>query len=975
MNNLKKVLALGLALVMLLGMFTIASAAEDKMVAADLADWDTVSHKDAVSLMVDLGIIKGIESEGKVNFQPEGNIDRASWAKMVYFAATGSEDADAYLGTASNLTDIAGNWAESYISYLAANKYISGDGTGHYNPSNNVTVAEACKMMLTVLGYDAEDRGYQNTAAWAGNILVDAKREGLMDNVDAAQTALVPLTRENAAEIVLNTLNANTVITSNGRDNGEKYVMSYTKSSTLGYNVFGMVKVTATVDDLDSDGMAIFRSGDAEVYNLGWASVCNFISNKVRATATQIGEKVDVYVKAENFKWKDEDKGDLSVVGNALSVISSAVAKASSTPIKVVTAGCDWSNVTNRSSSDFVASNKLADDAIAWYYNGKLQNDNGTTAKNAMKHRGTVTEFYDDDDGYIATVKVYEYTVDQVENGDVATKTLSDGTIQVRVPGVTNGWVDADKVTGWQGLVEDDVVLFYTTKLGETGNIYAYTIEKAEKITGKVTTSNTKCELTINGSRYKGSEQKSAFTVGDVNGVDVNDKNDVFADWGGTYNLADEWDFYLDKNGSIVAAVQLTETASVDKTCLVLQTEIPTDSIGVTNSLKAELLFVDGTTEIVDVTKVNDMNVVKEVKNADRQVSRESAQATLAGSNDAAVLQKFFSYRATSSGYELTELNAGEGKANRDWEDVETVGNGSEYIASVEKKGTFAKEYGNINVDLAGWATRANNDTTFIVGKRNSNDDTMTYTTYKGFRNVPAMDASMLTAISAHTKGATTADTVATFVYVETSLIKDDVPDGYVFIRSNTVSRDPELADDDVFVVDIIDVDGTPTTMRISDSVRRDIVDDSMIITDEAGRSHVGNFFAIGEIDENGVVSRLTNGQNVADNEKAVYLETLETLGGGIVNGYDYDDATKFVYVDMGWTDNDETNNKPGEREPALDKIDFKDSGTFSPEGFFNSKDVNATENTASYISVQVAVICPTNETTADYVYVLRNLW
>ena len=185
MKNLKKVLALGLALVMILGMFTIASAAETKKSAADFTDWDKVEHKDAVALAVDLGIINGLPDG---SFGPDQTIDRASWAKLVYFTATGDDNADAYLGTATGLKDIAGNWAESYINYLFANKYIAGDGLGNYMPTGTVTVAAGLKTMLTVLGYDADDRGYQNDAAWAGNIMTDAKRNGLMDEIDRSQT-------------------------------------------------------------------------------------------------------------------------------------------------------------------------------------------------------------------------------------------------------------------------------------------------------------------------------------------------------------------------------------------------------------------------------------------------------------------------------------------------------------------------------------------------------------------------------------------------------------------------------------------------------------------------------------------------------------------------------------------------------------------------------------------------------------------
>lgn len=70
MKNLKKVLALGLALVMILGMFTIASAAETKKSATEFTDWNEVEHKDAVALAVDLGIISG-KPDG--SFDPKGH--------------------------------------------------------------------------------------------------------------------------------------------------------------------------------------------------------------------------------------------------------------------------------------------------------------------------------------------------------------------------------------------------------------------------------------------------------------------------------------------------------------------------------------------------------------------------------------------------------------------------------------------------------------------------------------------------------------------------------------------------------------------------------------------------------------------------------------------------------------------------------------------------------------------------------------
>ena len=67
MRNLKRVLSLALASVMLLGMMVIGAG------AASVNDMDKVVNKEAVALMVDLGIIEG-DNTGA--FNPTGTINR-----------------------------------------------------------------------------------------------------------------------------------------------------------------------------------------------------------------------------------------------------------------------------------------------------------------------------------------------------------------------------------------------------------------------------------------------------------------------------------------------------------------------------------------------------------------------------------------------------------------------------------------------------------------------------------------------------------------------------------------------------------------------------------------------------------------------------------------------------------------------------------------------------------------------------------
>ncbi len=64
--------------------------------------------------------------------------------------------------TAADLTDIDTSWAEGYIKYCYSNGIITGDGLGHFFPTQGVTVVQAAKMLLVALGYDAEAQEYQS---------------------------------------------------------------------------------------------------------------------------------------------------------------------------------------------------------------------------------------------------------------------------------------------------------------------------------------------------------------------------------------------------------------------------------------------------------------------------------------------------------------------------------------------------------------------------------------------------------------------------------------------------------------------------------------------------------------------------------------------------------------------------------------------------------------------------------------------
>lgn len=202
MKNFKKVLALVLVLATLLGLATMASATEYKD-----ADKISADYTEAVKV---LDLIETMQGYPNGEFRPTANITREEAAKLIAIFDNKDADISTYYTSINPFADEKGRWGESYVGYGYRAGIIAGMNATTFAPTANVTGTQFLKMALVTLGYDQEAEGFVGSS-WAVNVLALAKRIKLIDGLKDGWKPEADLTRQEAAQILLNTLNASTV--------------------------------------------------------------------------------------------------------------------------------------------------------------------------------------------------------------------------------------------------------------------------------------------------------------------------------------------------------------------------------------------------------------------------------------------------------------------------------------------------------------------------------------------------------------------------------------------------------------------------------------------------------------------------------------------------------------------------------------------------------------------------------------------
>ena len=193
MRNLKKILALVLALMMVLSVMVTASAAFED------ADQINPAYEQAVEVMAAAGILNGTGN----GFEPTKTLTRAQAAKLIAYLATAGNVAG-IVPCETVFDDVAtsnGVWASGFIAYCYENGIINGVSDTEFAPDANITVEAYAKLLLGVLGVEGTYTGDKWYVAVRNNAIAKKLMAGMTGYSWTAE-----LTREEAAQMTYNAM-------------------------------------------------------------------------------------------------------------------------------------------------------------------------------------------------------------------------------------------------------------------------------------------------------------------------------------------------------------------------------------------------------------------------------------------------------------------------------------------------------------------------------------------------------------------------------------------------------------------------------------------------------------------------------------------------------------------------------------------------------------------------------------------------
>ena len=663
---MKKFLSLVLALVMTMSLVTVSAGAKD------FTDDSKITYKEAVDVVSSLDIVDGY-TDG--SFNPTNTLTRGAAAKIICNLILGPTTADALSADSAPFKDVpVTNEFAGYIAYCSQQKIISGYADGTFRPAGTLTGYAFMKMLLGALGYSAEVEGYTG-ANWSVAVAKQAVGIGLDDGNDEF-VGVKAVTREEACLYAFNTLTADMV--------------GYDTTTTIDINgatvVIGGSKASPIENSINDD----YRSSGSDRDD-----VQQFCEKYFKDLELRVGSNVDAFGRPSNTWYNDNDK--IGTYAKEADVVYTADVKvkdiyadldlADEYVYEVVVDGADsgYAPIAKRdgtvTGNDQTFAGVDVDDKINDFVGGS-----GDLVGN-----GSLIEVYKDEE-VITVVNTYIMQVSGDYDADDEELTLSvvDG---AKDPNLASGedTISSDDFDNLDAYEDEEYVLV-TVANGEIKSI-----AKAEMVTAAVTEYVEDSTITAGGTEYK-------YAYG-------NDTTD------GSYELKADYDLYLDAYGYVIFADGVED----DMSYVYVAEFAPSSLMGTNSKVEAYAYFLDGTDDVISVSKMNGTKVTGE--DADNDGTFNTNLNAMEG--------EWFKFRAKEDGkYELTRcasnMEEGAGYAAGD------------YVTNYDDHGV------TINLEDNG-TVKGNASTIFVIVKPNG--DVKAYT---GIKNVPDVVAAAGTTVAAY---------------------------------------------------------------------------------------------------------------------------------------------------------------------------------------------------------------------------------
>ena len=604
MKNLKKVLALVLAVVMIMSVVTVASAKTYKDADAEAFK----NYADAIDALSSLKILDGFEDE---TFKADGTLTRAQAAKIVaivHNAATNgriqSDIADLYSNAQNPFVDCNTSWALPYINYCRITGLADGMTATTYAPKREVTGVQFLKLMLTTLNFDTAKEGYTGTG-WDINVLNRANEIGLTAGLEDGWKAIAPIKRGEAAQVLYNALTAYLV------EYGQKVKNNYVNDTTLGkyynYSFISNEQVAKSGYTLGGKmGISITRATDdfrRPGYNWSYGSWSAFYMDKPLNSYTTA---VSACTILKNDMGVSETSGKtVSLNGFYKGVTTGTDATTKASELKVDGKAADYTALNYFAVDGF----KFTDVTLVHDRNKACQNIGGTKWTNAQfGGQGDLTQVFKTEDGYVITV-IHTFLAEVksvTKNNKYSHATPESATVNVwmqnakeaaafnndppytpyepnpetaQVKAVTNvDYAVGTKVLVNLTLKKDEATNYtYYYSWGDGKDSAAATIvAAADSKTGKLTGASNAAyaeSVSIDGTKYPGA---CRFVLGEDDAM-------KFANYGKNFT------FYFDTYGNVIGCTEPTTAASY-----VVMNKIYAEHTGGDFVIKADLYDLDG---------------------------------------------------------------------------------------------------------------------------------------------------------------------------------------------------------------------------------------------------------------------------------------------------------------------------------------------------------------------------------------------